>query len=80
MIMIILLKIILSFFIVLGFIVVRTLYKDFKATEKTEDYELTTIADKIKIKFILYTSLIAICSFCLLLLCYVIVPMQITWW
>jgi len=79
MIMIILLKIILSFFIVLGVIVIRTLYKDFRTTEKTEEYENITIADKIKIKFILYVSLIAICSFCLLLLYYVIAPMQITW-
>jgi phosphoglycerol transferase MdoB-like AlkP superfamily enzyme len=77
--MIILLKIILSFFIVLGVIVIRTLYKDFRTTEKTEEYENITIADKIKIKFILYVSLIAICSFCLLLLYYVIAPMQITW-
>jgi len=77
--MIILLKIILSLFIVLGFIVIRTLYKDFRATEKTEEYENVTIADKIKIKFILYVSLIAICSFCLLLLYYIIAPMQINW-
>lgn len=77
--MIILLKIILSFFIILGVIVMKTLYKDFKTTEKTEDYENITIADKIKIKSVLYFSLIAICSFCLLLLYYVIAPMQITW-
>jgi heme/copper-type cytochrome/quinol oxidase subunit 2 len=77
--MIILLKIILSLFIVLGVIVIKTLYKDFRTTEKTEEYENVTIADKIKIKFILYISLIAICSFCLFLLYYVIAPMQINW-
>jgi hypothetical protein len=77
--MIIILKIILSLFIILGGVIIRTLYKDFKLTEQTEEYQDSIIADKIKMKSILYFSLIAIASFCLLLLYYVISPMQITW-
>lgn len=76
--MVIILKIILSLFILVGFVVAKTLYKDFKETEKTQDYEDIIIADKIKMKIILYFSLITIISFCLLLLYYVIVPIQIT--
>jgi hypothetical protein len=78
--MIILLKIILSLFIIMGVIIARTIYKDFKITKTTQDYEDSILADKIKIKAILYSSIIAICVFCLLLLYYVITPMQITAW
>lgn len=77
--MIIILKIILSIFIIIGGIVIKTLYKDFKQIEGTEQYEEATIADKIKTKSILYFSQISIIGFCLLLLYYVISPMQITW-
>jgi hypothetical protein len=77
--MIILLKIILSLFIIIGVIIFKTLYKDFKQTENSLAYEESTIADKIKIKAILYFSLVTIAAFCMLLLYYVIVPMQITW-
>ena len=77
--MIIILKIILSLFIILGGVVSRTLYRDFKQTETSLYYEESTLADKIKIKAILYFSLVAIVTFCLLLLYYVIVPMKITW-
>lgn len=77
--MIIILKIILSLFIILGGYIAKILYKDFRLTEKTVEYEDTTIADKIKIKSILYFSLITICAFCLLLLYFVVAPMQITW-
>lgn len=76
--MIIILKIILSLFIILGGFIVKTLYSDFKLTEKSQEYEDTTIADKIKVKSILYFTLIAICGFCLFLLYYVICPIQIT--
>lgn len=55
------------------------LYKDFKLIEKTEEYENSTLADKIKLKAVLYFSLVGICTFCLLLLYFVIVPMQIIW-
>lgn len=79
--MIVILKIILSLFVVLGIFIAKTLYKDFRLTEKTSDYEDSTVIDKIKIKFMLYFSLIAICTFCSLLVYYIIIPMQITtWW
>jgi hypothetical protein len=77
--MIIILKIILSLFLILGGFIIKTLYKDFKLTEKTEGYEDLIIADKIKMKSILYFSIIAIFSFCLLLLYFVIVPMSLAW-
>jgi len=77
--MIIILKIVLALFIALGWFIGKTLYKDFKQTEKSQEYEESTVADKIKIKFMLYFSLISIISFCLLLLYFVVSPMQITW-
>lgn len=77
--MLIILKIILSLFIILGSFVIKILYKDFKLTEKSIEYDESTNAEKIKLKFILSFSLIAIFSFCLLLLYYVISPMQIIW-
>jgi hypothetical protein len=78
--MIILLKIILSLIIILGGFIIKNLYKDFKLTEKTVEYEDSTIIDKIKVKIMLYFSIIAIFIFCLLLLFYVISPMQLTMW
>jgi len=77
--MIIILKVILVLFILLGAYIMKMLYKDFKLIEKTEEYENSTLADKIKLKAVLYFSLVGICTFCLLLLYFVIVPMQIIW-
>jgi len=77
--MLIILKIILSLFIILGGFIIKILCKDFKLTEKSAEYDESTIAEKIKLKLILSFSLIAIFSFCLLLLYYVISPMQIVW-
>lgn len=77
--MIIILKIILFLFVILGGFIIKTLYKDFKLTENSEEYDESTVSDKIKIKSLLYFSLIAIFAFCMLLLYYVIAPMQITW-
>lgn len=78
--MIVLLKIILSLFIVLGIFIANMFYKDFKSIEKTQEYEESMLADKIKVQSVLYFSMIAICGFCLLLLYYVIIPIQITPW
>ena len=78
--MIILLKIILAIFILIGGIVFKTLYKDYKLMKKTQQFEDSTIADRIKIQSILFFSLTTIFVFCLLLLYYVIYPMQITMW
>lgn len=75
--MIIILKIILGLLILVGFYVAKVLYKDFKFVEKSDDYEESTVADRIKIKFILYFSLISIFAFCLLLLYFVIMPLYI---
>jgi len=77
--MIIILKIILTLFIAFGWFIGKTLYQDLKQTEKTPEYEESTVADKIKIKSMLYFSLITIIAFCLLLLYFVVSPMQITW-
>ena len=77
--MIIILKIILSAMIFAGGYVFKTFFSDFRLTQKTEDYEESTLIDKLKIKAIFYFSLVCIFSFCLFLLYFVISPMQITW-
>ena len=58
--------------------VAKVLYKDFKITESTVEYEDSTVMDKIKLKAVLYTSLVGVITFCLVLLYYVVVPMQIS--
>ena len=78
MLMIIILKIILSLFIIMDIYVAKVLYKDFKITESTVEYEDSTVMDKIKLKAVLYTSLVGVITFCLVLLYYVVVPMQIS--
>ena len=66
-------------FIAFGWFIGKTLYQDLKQTEKTPEYEESTVADKIKIKSMLYFSLIAIIAFCLLFLYYVVSPLTIIW-
>jgi type III secretory pathway component EscV len=78
--MIVILKIILGLFALLGGVVIQTLYKDFKNTEKTSQYDELSVADKIKIKTVLYISMTAIVAFCLLLVYFIIVPVQINLW
>lgn len=78
--MIIILKIILAFIIILGISVIKALYKDFKTTTNSIAYEDATVIDKLKIKSILYFSIIGTLTFCLLMLYYVVAPMTIMWW
>jgi dolichol kinase len=75
--MIIILKAILLCLGIFGFLVGRVLYKDYKNTKKSEEYEDLTIADKLKFQSILYISITAIGIFCLLILFFIISPITI---
>ncbi len=77
--MIIILKVILTLFFAFGIFVMINLYKDFKFNEKTDDYDQLTIAERIKVKLILYISLISIFSLCVFLLYFILVPIQLMW-
>jgi hypothetical protein len=75
--MIIILKIILFLFATLDVYVMKFLYQDFKQTEKTLDYEESRVVDKVKMKLLLYFTLIALFSFFAFMVYYIIIPMQI---
>lgn len=70
--MMILLKIVLSLLFFLGIYMIVSLYKDFKATRNTEQYEDLSLLDKIKMKSILFFYLMSITVFCSLMVYYII--------
>lgn len=75
--MIILLKIILGLMIIVDFFVSRILFIDFINTIKTKAFEEATVANKIKVKIIFYFTYLALIVFALLLIIYIISPLQI---
>ena len=75
----ILLKIILSLFIVLNFFVAQHLYKDLKNLKKSKGYENTTLLERFKVRFIFYFILICQISLAVILGYFVIIPMTLGW-
>lgn len=63
----------------LDFLVVKTLYRDYKTTAKSQEFEESSVADRLKIKLLFNFSIGALFIFFLLLLYYVIAPMQMGW-
>jgi len=74
--MIIILKTILVFFIIISFLLLLTMVKDYRITIKTDNYENASIFDRLKIKIIFYLILTVISVFILLLSFFVFSPIQ----
>jgi len=75
--MVVLLKIILGLFLLLDIVISRILFLDFKRTIKSSNYEESSIAERIKLKFIFYFTFIALITFSLLVGFFVIIPITI---
>jgi len=75
--MIVLLKIILGLFLLLDIVVSRILFLDFRRTIKSGNYEESSVAERIKLKFIFYFTFIALISFGLLMGFFVIIPITV---
>lgn len=75
--MIVLLKVILSLFLIFSILVAKFFLKDYKTTIKTQQFEEGSLISKIKLKFIFYFLLLTTISFMSLIVFYLISPLKI---
>ena len=60
-------------------IVFKTMFVDYRSTIKTDNYVDSTIASKLKLKLILSVSLFGLFAFFMLLIYFIIVPIELKW-